>query len=314
MTPDEGHRWPGFKPPDNSVVEPLRRVLPWTLATLALSAGLQLAFYRHGGAAALSDVPGRFRFWNLSLHNLPYIDADIEYPVTIGYLTFILSLLTTTTGWAFIANSVLNSILALIMTALLRVPGGKQIWRWVLGTPLLFFAFHNWDLWAMVPAVIGIYAYATNRDRLAGSALAVGASAKLFPGLFLPPLIIMRWFSGDRRGAIRLTLWAAIVSIVLNGPIALASPSGWAYPIKFQGARSASWGTVWFWIESLPGDRITHFDRSRRNRKQGLDPGSGPRHRDNHGIGGKAQPQRGSDRGCSDSPVSAEQQDLLPHL
>ncbi|HTO01584.1 MAG TPA: hypothetical protein VL068_13010, partial [Microthrixaceae bacterium] len=132
-------------------------------------------------------------------------------------------------------------------------PGGKQIWRWVIGTPLLFYAFHNWDLWAMVPAVIGIYAYSKNRDALAGSTLAVGASAKLFPGLFLPPFIIMRWFSGDRRGAIRLTLWAGIVTVLLNGPIAIASPTGWAYPVKFQGARSASWGTVWEWFDRIPG-------------------------------------------------------------
>ncbi|HTO00560.1 MAG TPA: hypothetical protein VL068_07780, partial [Microthrixaceae bacterium] len=123
MTPDDGQNGPRAKPPEipnesnegprplaskpdpeptdvepdpePTDVEPLRRVLLWTLATLAFSAGLQLAFYRHGGVTALSDIPGRYRYWSLSLHNLPYIDAHVEYPVTIGYLTFVVSLLTT---------------------------------------------------------------------------------------------------------------------------------------------------------------------------------------------------------------------------
>lgn len=223
--------------------------------TLAASAALQIAFYRHGGADALSDIPGRLRFWDLSPQNLPYIDAHIEYPIVVGYITFALSVLTPSHGWAFIANCGLNALLALTMTALLRVHGGKQIWRWVLGTPLLLFAFHNWDLCAMVPAVIGIFAYRRHNDRLAGTALALGASTKLFPGLFLAPLIVMRWCSGDHRGAARLLGWGSITTIVLNGPIAIASPSGWLYPLRFQGSRDASWGTLWYWLESVPGVR-----------------------------------------------------------
>ncbi|MGB6057095.1 MAG: hypothetical protein WBF71_02440 [Microthrixaceae bacterium] len=238
-----------------SAVEPLRRVLIWTLATLTASAVLQIALYRHGGAEALSDIPGRLSVWNLSPHHLPYIDAHIEYPVVVGYVAFLLSVLTPSHGWTFLANCTFNVVLAMTMTVLLRVHGQKQIWRWVLGTPLLFFAFHNWDLWAMVPAVIGILAYRRHNDRIAGTALAIGASTKLFPGLFLAPLIVMRWCSGDRRGATRLLGWGCITTIVLNGPIALVSPSGWLYPVRFQGRRDASWGTLWYWLESVPGVR-----------------------------------------------------------
>lgn len=233
----------------------LRKALAWTAVTLAASAVLQAAFYRNGGATALSDIPGRLRLWDLSFEHLPFVDARIEYPVVVGYIAFVVSVITTSVTWAFVVNCALNGVLALTMTALLRVRGGRQIWRWVLGTPLFFFAFHNWDLWAMVPAVIGIYAFERHRDRTAGVALALGASTKLFPGLFLPPLVAIRWFSGDRRGALRLGLWAAATTLVLNGPIALVSPSGWLFPARFQGRRSASWGTLWFWAESIPGVR-----------------------------------------------------------
>ena len=44
------------------------------------------------------------------------------------------------------------------------------------------------------------------------------------PATMNPPLIVMRWCAGDRRGAYRLGAWAAGVTIALNAPAALASP------------------------------------------------------------------------------------------
>ena len=106
---------------------------------------------------------------------------------------------------------------------------------------------------ALVPAVVGLLAYSAGADRVAGTSLAFGASTKVFPGLFIPPLAVMRWCSGDRRGATRLTVWAIGTTVVLNGPIALIDPSGWWYPAAFQGRRDATWGTLWFWLFRVPG-------------------------------------------------------------
>lgn len=231
----------------------LRRAVGWTLVTLAAAALLQLVVYRHGGHTALSDMPGRFFAWKLEPGALPYLDRSIEYPVVIGYLGYVTSAIAGTATRFFVVNGFLNVGLAIAMTCLLYVRGGHRLWRWIAGAPLVLYAFHNWDLVAMVPAVVGLVAYTQGRDRLAGSSLAFGASAKVFPGLFLPPLIVMRWCSGDRRGAFRLGAWAAGVTVALNAPAALASPSGWWYPATFQGHRHATWGSVGFWILRAPG-------------------------------------------------------------
>jgi uncharacterized membrane protein len=233
----------------------------WTIVALAAAALLQLVVYRNGGREALADVPGRFYAWRLGGRSFPYLDRGVEYPVVIGYLAYALASVTGTATRFFVANGVIDVGLAVAMTYLLRLRGGARIWRWIFAPPLVLFAFHNWDLLALVPAVVGLYAYMEHDDRVAGASLAFGASTKLFPGLFLAPLAVMRWCAGDRRGATRLVAWAAGVLVVLNAPVLLLSRSGWWYPAAFQGHRRASWGTLWFWLFRLPGaSHVTNHD------------------------------------------------------
>lgn len=231
----------------------LRRALAWTTVSLTASAVLQVAFYRDGGHEALGDVPGRFLAWDLHAGAFPYLDRVVEYPVVIGYLSYALSVATGSATAFFLASSVIAAVLAFAMTSLLRVPAGPRLWRWVVGPPLVLFAFHNWDLLAMTPALLAVYAYSVRADRTAGAALAFGAWTKVFPGLLLVPLAVMRWTEGDRRGALRLIGWTALVTVVLNAPIALSDPAGWWVPARFQGARAATWGSLWSWAIRLPG-------------------------------------------------------------
>ncbi len=249
---------------DVGATVPLRRAVGWTLVTLCAAAVLQLAVYRHGGHTALGDIPGRFFAWRLSPGALPYLDRRVEYPVVIGYLGYATAALFRSAGGFFLVNALLDAALAICMTGLLREPGGRRLWRWIVGTPLLLYAFHNWDLVAMVPAVFGLLAYRSDRFRLSGAALALGASAKVFPGLLLPPLVVMRWCQGDRRGAWRLAVWATITTVVLNAPVALSSAQGWWYPARFQGHRHATWGSLVSWVLRLPGlDRLASGDPAR---------------------------------------------------
>ncbi len=232
---------------------PLRRSVIWTLGTLGAAVVLQLLVYRNGGHTALSDMPGRFFAWKLTPGALPYVDRAVEYPVVIGYVGYVTSVVAGTATRFFVVNGFLNIGLTIAMTCLLRVRGSHRLWRWIAGAPLVLYAFHNWDLVAMVPAIVGLFAYTRGQDRVAGSSLAFAASAKVFPGLFLPPLIVMRWCSGDRRGAYRLGAWAAGVTVALNAPVALASQSGWWYPATFQGHRHATWGSIVIWVLRAPG-------------------------------------------------------------
>ena len=81
----------------------------------------------------------------------------------------------------------------------------------------------------------------------------MGGFVKLFPLFVVPPLAVLRWVHGDRRGARRLVLSGAATFGILNLPVLLASPRGWWYPIDFQSRRQATWGTLWHYAFRMVG-------------------------------------------------------------
>jgi uncharacterized membrane protein len=252
LVASRAHRLRQSRPREHALL-PVGTAVAWTLVSLVAAASLELAFYGHGGRQALGDVPGRYIAWHLGANAFPYHGPGIEYPVVIGYLSYLVAAVGGTATRFFLGNAALDVVLALAMTMLLRPRAGGRLWRWIAAPPLILYAFHNWDLLAMVPAIVGLYAYSARSDRTAGTALAVGASTKVFPGLFVPPLAIARWCGGDRRGAARLVDWALATTAVLNAPIAFRDGSAWWYQARFQGTRRFSWGTAWFWLLRVPG-------------------------------------------------------------
>lgn len=231
---------------------PKLSVIAATVATLLIGAALQAAAYGSGGHDALSDIPGRFFAWHVHPSLLPYRGVPIEYPVVIGYLTWVTAWFGQHAATFFLATGVVSAGLAVVMTLLLRERAGARIWRWVFAVPLALYAFHNWDLVAMVPAVAGLIAFDQGRDRAGGALLALGASAKVFPAFLLPPLAVVRWRSGDRRGAAGLVGAFGITTLLLNAPVAWWNWQAWTYPLSFQGGRTATWGSTWFWLLRTP--------------------------------------------------------------
>lgn len=233
----------------------LPAALAVTAVTLAVALTLELAILSHGGHNALGDIPGRFLAWRLHPSLVPYGGGPVEYPVVIGYVAWIAVWVGRGATDFFLVNSAILAALALGVTALIRRRSGPRIWRWAAGVPLALYAFHNWDLVALAPALLGLYAFERAHDRGAGALLAFGASAKVFPALLLPPLVVVRWHAGDRRGALRLSGAFVIVTALLNGPIALRSWHAWTYPMNFQGGRAPTWGSTWYWVFRVPALR-----------------------------------------------------------
>jgi uncharacterized membrane protein len=162
------------------------------------------------------------------------------------------------TSWAssraayLVVNAALLLPLAVAVTVLLERRVGRAAWRWALGVPLALYAVHHWDLVAVAPAVAGLLAAEAGAAGTAGALLAVGASAKLYPALFVPLLAVTWLRRGCRREAVRLGQGFLLVSLLLNVPVLLAAPHGWWHVVSFQGDRAASWGSLWFHLFRLP--------------------------------------------------------------
>lgn len=185
----------------------------------------------------------------------PYLDRDLEYPVVVGAAFYAATALADSPLGFFAVNVVMLGALTVVVTVLLARRATSRVRWWALAPPLALYGVQNWDLLAIAPAVGGLLAYENGAVGIAGVLLAIGASAKLYPGLFLAVLVVDRLAVRDRRGAARLGLAAVATLLVLNLPVLVASPHGWLFAFEFQSRRLATWASLWHYVFVVPGVR-----------------------------------------------------------
>jgi hypothetical protein len=232
---------------------PIVLLLLATAATFAVAVGLQLASCVDGDCTrGLGDVAKVYVNRGVRPDAPPYLERMVEYPVVTGAAIYAASFAGDSPTTFLLAIAALNGALALAVTVMLGRAAPSRAWRWALAPPLALYGAHNWDLLAIAPLVAALLAFERRRDGTAGALLAVGASAKLFPGVVVPPLIALRLARGDRDGAKRLFAGAAITGVLLNLPVMLADFDGWMSPLRFHGERRPTWASLMHWVFRLP--------------------------------------------------------------
>ena len=178
---------------------------------------LQLALTGTAVAQALGDVPGRFVFWRLDWRTFPYLDRGVEYPVVVGYLSWVLASITGSAGRFFIANGAIDVVLAVAMTCLIRVGGDRRIWRWIAAPPLLV-RVPQLGLARSSPRSSACTCMRT--ETIASRAVHSGRCIHQgVPGPVPRPTRDHAMVPQRPAGAIRLVAWAGGVLLVLNGPM-----------------------------------------------------------------------------------------------
>lgn len=224
-----------------------------TAAVLVTAYLIQLVAYLADPHTALSDLPRVLVHRGIGPVAPPYLDRMLEYPVGAGILLYLASVIDPTPLGVLTVTALAAGIACVVTTVALERRCGARAWRWALATPLLLFAFQNWDVFAVAATLGAVLAFERRRDALAGGLFGLGAAVKLFPAVVVPPLVALRWAQGDRRGAIRLAASAAAALAVINLPFAVLNEKGWSWTFTFQGAREATWGSAWFWLYRLVG-------------------------------------------------------------
>jgi uncharacterized membrane protein len=241
-----------------------------------------------------SDIQYLWVGRDINKHVFPYVDGGItktgeltggsvEYPVLTGMLMWL---------GAHFAH---NDHEFLLYSALLLAPFGLFVawalgrlgrWRaliWALGPPLVLYAFHNWDLAAVGCAVGAVYVLhrgwgrkgrnrpLVQRATFASVLLGLGFAVKLYPAIFILPLMLYvltggfggrELPEGKRRnvtGMIRVALAAIVAALAVNLPFMVAGFQGWKASFTFQELRQVDITTnsIWFWAfrpESEPAD------------------------------------------------------------
>lgn len=225
-----------------------------------------------------SDIQYLWNGRDIDNHVFPYVHGDItpegvlvggalEYPVLTGVVVW-LGAIGQTTDAGFLKQSILilqpfGLFIALGLALLSR-------WRALLfvATPaIVLYAFHNWDLPAVAAMVAAVYLVERGpwsmrtRGVLGAVVLSIGACLKLYPGIFVLPLMLLvltrgkkrddttRWRGYDWWGAAMVAGAAIATAVLVYLPFVLAGWRGVRASFVFQSLRQASIDTnsIWFW-------------------------------------------------------------------
>jgi uncharacterized membrane protein len=138
---------------------------------------------------------------------------------------------------------------------------GRRVWdaALVAASPLVIFQiFTNFDALATAFAMGGLLAWARRRPVVAGVLIGLGAAAKLYPLLFLGPMLVLGIRTG-RLGALGRTAAAAAVTwLVVNLPVLLLFPRGWSEFFRLNTRRGDDMDSLYNVVKSFTG--WTGFD------------------------------------------------------
>lgn len=135
---------------------------------------------------------------------------------------------------------------------------GRRIWdaALVAGSPLLIFQiFTNFDALATALAMGGLLAWARRKPVLAGASIGLGVAAKLYPLLFLGPLLVLGIRSGRLRDVYRTTLISAATWLAVNLPIMVLFPRGWSEFFRLNARRGDDMDSLFNVVKSFTGWR-----------------------------------------------------------
>jgi uncharacterized membrane protein len=234
--------------------------------------------------ACYSDIQYLWIGRDIDRHVFPYVHGSInakgdlaggtvEYPVLTGVLIWLGALFAHTDAGFLLGSAILMAPFGLLTAWLL---GKMARWRallWAIGPPLVLYAFHNWDLPVVLCAVAAVYVMhrgwgkaganrpLIERATLASVLLGLGFTFKLYPAIFVLPLMLYVLTGGrdgtelpdrkryDVKGMFRVAGVALLTAVLVNLPFALAGFEGWRASFTFQGLRQADITTnsFWFW-------------------------------------------------------------------
>ncbi|QUR65718.1 glycosyltransferase family 87 protein [Mycobacterium spongiae] len=151
--------------------------------------------------------------------------------------------------------------LALAWLATVRAAAGlagRRIWdaALVAACPLVIFQiFTNFDAVATAFAMGGLLAWARRRPVLAGVLLGFGAAAKLYPLLFVYPLLLLGIRAGRLRALARTATAMAATWLLVNLPVLLLFPRGWSEFFRLNTRRWDDIDSLYNVVKSFTGWR-----------------------------------------------------------
>jgi uncharacterized membrane protein len=105
--------------------------------------------------------------------------------------------------------------------------------------------FINWDMWAVITALLAIYLFDKAKYQLSALSLAISIATKFFPIVLLIPITLIFIKRREIGTAIRFALTTFVVWLFINLPFIITTPVGWWRFFKLNSSRPADLGSLW---------------------------------------------------------------------
>lgn len=269
---------PGIVSPGFFTVERVLIILTTLAALLSVliktpcrAGGWTLPNYFYQGC--YSDWPVLFTSRHLADGVFPLLTPGsfFEYPVLLGVLAGATAWLVPGQGVSagrtlayFDLNAVLAAV-AWIATVLATARmGHRRPWdaaMVALAPAIVLAGTINWDIWAVLLAALGMLAFARNRPVAAGVLLGLGTAVKAYPLLVFGALILLAVRTGRYRALGLSAAAAAAAWLVVNLPVMIVNPGGWAQFLSYSRDRAAGYSSIWYaWNVSMEHRALPQLD------------------------------------------------------
>jgi uncharacterized membrane protein len=225
-----------------------------------------------------SDVIPLYYHRGLLDGQVPFLQADLEYPVLTGAVMEVARRLVTVLGGRSepglsgdehaLAASLFFGATALLMFAFfvvliwahLRLSRPWDAMMIAASPAVLTTGLINWDMMVIALTSLALLSWSQRKPVWTGIWIGLGVAAKLYPALLLVPLAVL-CFRTARLRPFFITTAAALGSwVAVNLPVYLANPPGWLYFWTFNVERGAELGSLWY-VLTLAGYEIEGLSR-----------------------------------------------------
>ena len=198
-----------------------------------------------------SDLPALFDARGLVHHVWPYSSAtnSVEYPPLTGVVMWATALITphgeNSDKYYFLINIALLAAL-FILTAVVVSKINPSKWYLLPVLPAVIASLYiNWDMWAVLTAVLSIYWFDRKKYLWSSFALAISIATKFFPIVLLIPISVIFLKQRELKAGVRYLSQTILLWVVINAPFAISTPTGWWRFFKLNSNRPADLGSFW---------------------------------------------------------------------